>query len=249
MRNRYWAKNKYGVLDPVLYGEKRFSGKAGKMIGDIEKETIFELLSNYTKNAENCSLGVLDVATGPGRLAFYLEDKIKGAKITAMDINENMLKRAKELAKINGSKVKFVQGDLYHLPFEDKTFDDVVGLRFSMHLPDFANVLSELSRVLKPGGILVFDFFNKRSLLALKTVKHPKNENGLFSIEDIIEMASKNKLLFESSRGILLTGETLLRRVSILPHWFFRLITKPPSFAEPFSTKIVIALKKNEEKI
>lgn len=244
MRSRYWAKNNYRVLDPVLYEEKRFSGKAGKMIGNIEKQTIFELLSKHIKNSKNRLLGILDVATGPGRLAFYLEDRIKGVKITAMDINKNMLKRAKELAKINKSKIKFVQGDLYYLPFKDKTFDVVVGLRFSMHLPDFSIVLSELSRVLKPGGILVFDFFNQRSLLALKTVKSPRNETGLFLIEEIREMAFKNKLLFESSRGILFVGETLLRRVSILPLWFFRLIMKPPSFAEQFSTKIVIVLKK-----
>lgn len=244
MRDRYWAKNKYSLVDPVFYAEGRFAERAGRLIDEIEKSTVAELLNRHLTAYPGGSLKILDVATGPGRLAFFLEKKIKKAKIVGMDINENMLKHARQLAKSNKSKIKFIAGDLYCLPFDNEIFDAVVGLRFSMHLPDFTEVLSELSRVLKPGGVLVFDFFNKSSVLAFLNLRQPSREIGHYSAEEIKEMAAKKSLFFESSQGILLMGETILRQGLALPLSLISAIIKPPHFLERYSTKIVIAFKK-----
>ena len=99
---------------------------------------------------------ILDVATGTGDLAIQLTKS--GAKeIIGVDISNGMLGIGKE--KVNSKNlqniVKMVQGDSENLDFEDHYFDAVTvafGVRNFDHLD---KGLSELYRVLKPGGILV----------------------------------------------------------------------------------------------
>ena len=101
---------------------------------------------------------VLDVCCGTGDVAFALEST--GAQVTGLDFSEPMLSVARQRQSQRGSsQVRFLQGDALRLPFPDHSFDVVTisyGLR---NLSDFHAGLSELSRVLKPGGrLLVLDF-------------------------------------------------------------------------------------------
>ena len=74
--------------------------------------------------------------------------------IKGLDFSENMLKVGKEKTA-SMQNVELIHGNAMELPFEDNTFDYVTigfGLR---NVPDYMQVLRELKRVVKPGGMVV----------------------------------------------------------------------------------------------
>lgn len=92
---------------------------------------------------------VLDVACGTGDMVVSLAER--GCMVTGVDISEEMLAIAKRKAKSG----KLIVADAEHLPFEDEAFDAVTcafGVRNFVHLEQ---ELSEMLRVLKPGGAMV----------------------------------------------------------------------------------------------
>lgn len=97
---------------------------------------------------------ILDCATGTGDIAFMLEKK--GAEVTGLDFSEKMIEFAQERATKQGSKTKFMVGDIQKLPFQDKEFDAVTisfGIR---NVENLALGLKELGRVAKSVHILEF---------------------------------------------------------------------------------------------
>jgi ubiquinone/menaquinone biosynthesis C-methylase UbiE len=107
---------------------------------------------------------VLDVGTGSGRLAIELA-KVKGCHfdIVALDISENMIKRARENAKYCGveNKIKFLVSTAAALPFADNSFDLVISYASLHHWLKPVAVFDEVERVTeKSGHIIIRD--NKR---------------------------------------------------------------------------------------
>lgn len=241
MKDKYWAKKKYSQVNPVDYALQRFATPAGILIDEIEKKSVLGLLLNSEIDRSK-KFAILDVATGPGRLAFYLENHLENAKITGVDINENMLPKARKIAKVGKSKVHFMKGDIYNLPFENNQFDAIVGLRFSMHLSQFDKAIKEFSRVLKNNGIVIFDIFNNHSILQLKLID---KDGGFYSVEEITQITKNYKFKFQEYKGILFFGETLLRKFPKELLFLFSSIINPPKFIERFSSKLVLCFRKN----
>ncbi|GGA25628.1 demethylmenaquinone methyltransferase [Psychrobacillus lasiicapitis] len=74
--------------------------------------------------------------------------------VKGLDFSQNMLNVGKEKVK-HLPQIELLQGNAMELPFEDNTFDYVTigfGLR---NVPDYKQVLSEMNRVAKPGGMIV----------------------------------------------------------------------------------------------
>lgn len=99
---------------------------------------------------------ILDIATGTGDLALMMA-QLDPDKITGLDISAGMLEVGKQkIAKANLSdKIEMVVGDSENMPFDDNTFDAIT---VSFGVRNFANLdkgLTEIKRVLKPGGIFV----------------------------------------------------------------------------------------------
>ena len=91
---------------------------------------------------------VLDACCGTGDLA--LAARAEGGRVTGLDFSERMLERARRKTE----EIEWVQGDLLALPFEEGSFDACTvgfGLR---NVDDLDRALSELRRVLRPGGRL-----------------------------------------------------------------------------------------------
>lgn len=94
----------------------------------------------------------LDAGCGSGRYSVALA--LHGASsITAIDISESGLKEAKRRAA-EFSQISFQQASVLDLPFDDATFDFVWSAGVIHHTVDFDKALSELTRVLRPGGKL-----------------------------------------------------------------------------------------------
>jgi len=112
---------------------------------------------------------ILDLATGTGDFAISLL-KIKPDQIIGMDISEGMLKVGREKMKKRGVDhiVSMQQGDSENLPFEDNTFD---GLTVGFGVRNYENLelgLSEMLRVIRPGGLVVILEFSKPNKFPIK---------------------------------------------------------------------------------
>jgi SAM-dependent methyltransferase len=97
---------------------------------------------------------VLEVGSGPGRLAVRLVREAPGMKLSGVDISGAMVERAARRAAGAGlsERVRFEVGDVAALPLSDQEFDGVVSTLSLHHWPDPASGLAEIYRVLKPGG-------------------------------------------------------------------------------------------------
>ncbi|MBM7569824.1 demethylmenaquinone methyltransferase [Aquibacillus albus] len=99
----------------------------------------------------------LDVCCGTGDWSISLANSVgKEGKVIGLDFSKNMLSIGKEKKKdLQLTQLEFVHGNAMDLPFKNDTFDFVTigfGLR---NVPDYLQVLKEMSRVVKPGGKVV----------------------------------------------------------------------------------------------
>jgi len=97
---------------------------------------------------------VLDLATGTGEVA--VRAARTGASVTAIDIAEPMLEKARRLADEQGVSIAFDLGDVEYLPYEDAAFDVVTSNFGLIFAPDHANVAAELARVARPDARIGF---------------------------------------------------------------------------------------------
>lgn len=97
---------------------------------------------------------VLDLATGTGELA--VRAALAGGRVTALDLTEPMLEKARRRAAEEGVEIRFDRGDVEYLPYEDACFDVLMSNFGLIFAPDHANVAAELARVTCAGGRLGF---------------------------------------------------------------------------------------------
>lgn len=103
---------------------------------------------------------VLEIAAGTGVVTRALASALpESAAIVATDLNQAMLDQACAV----GTKraVEWRQADAMHLPFQDATFDAVVCQFGVMFFPEKPKAFSEARRVLKPGGVFVFNVWDR----------------------------------------------------------------------------------------
>jgi demethylmenaquinone methyltransferase/2-methoxy-6-polyprenyl-1,4-benzoquinol methylase len=114
---------------------------------------------------------ILDIATGTADFAIEtLRTAAPDAKVTGVDISEGMLDvgRRKLEAKGLSNRIQLELGDSENLPFADNEFDAVTA---SFGVRNFENLekgLTEMRRVLRPGGKLVVLEFSKPTAFPLK---------------------------------------------------------------------------------
>ncbi|QGQ96600.1 class I SAM-dependent methyltransferase [Paenibacillus psychroresistens] len=138
-----------------------------------------EQLQHFNISKES---NILEVGCGTGRTSCFLSKN--GYQITAIDIDTDMLKKAKKRAEAQELNINFVEADVCCLPFKDNQFDVILAESVT-NFADYHTALSEYYRVLKSGGTLydreivevipipsdlrppLFDFFAFRQLASL----------------------------------------------------------------------------------
>jgi demethylmenaquinone methyltransferase / 2-methoxy-6-polyprenyl-1,4-benzoquinol methylase len=149
------------------------------------KKAIKQLVSIQPKN-------ILDVATGTGDFAVTSYKILKPERITGIDISEGMLevgrKKIKNL-RLEGH-IQLLKGDSEAIFFEDSSFDAVTVAFGVRNFENLEKGLSEIYRVLKPGGKLIVLECSKPSLPVIKGFY---NFYMKFITPKIGKLISKNK--------------------------------------------------------
>ena len=95
---------------------------------------------------------VLDLGCGTGAILEQIGKRSGAAELFGLDLSEKMIAQA---ARRLGERASLSVGDAEALPYEDERFDLVCCVESFHHYPDCAKALSEVRRVLKPGGVFL----------------------------------------------------------------------------------------------
>ena len=94
---------------------------------------------------------VLDAGCGSGHVMALLAERFAEVRFVGVDLSEDMVEKARRTASPYAN-VSVRQGDVQRLHFDAASFDSAISLASIKHWPDQARGLSEIHRVLKPGG-------------------------------------------------------------------------------------------------
>ena len=96
---------------------------------------------------------VLDAGCGTGNLSFALPEVANIASVTGIDMTEPFIAAAR--ARATDPRFSFDVGDALALPYGDATFDRAYSMLVLHFIPDSAKAVSEMRRVVRPGGTIV----------------------------------------------------------------------------------------------
>ena len=96
-------------------------------------------------------LSLLDVGCGPGTITVDLARRLAPGRVVGLDASADVIARA---AQFDEPNLSFLVGDAYALPFEDNSFDVVNIHQTLQHVARPVDVLRELRRVVRPGGVV-----------------------------------------------------------------------------------------------
>lgn len=98
---------------------------------------------------------VLEVGVGSGlNLQFYDRDEVQ--QVTGLDPSKELQVMARRRAKESGLEIEFIEAGAEEIPAESESFDCVVTTYTLCTIPEVEKALLEMSRVLRPGGSLLF---------------------------------------------------------------------------------------------
>ena len=131
---------KWGIdFGPI--GQDQVEGKLRKSLGGEMPDTLGR---------------VLEIGSGTGYFSLNLALAGRIESLTATDISPGMLESLSKTAADLGIEVETVATEAEVLPFEDDSFDTVIGHAVLHHIPDLDRAFSEFFRVLVPGGRIIF---------------------------------------------------------------------------------------------
>jgi len=146
-----------------------------QMLDDLE----LELVERYGRGKR-----VLEAGCGTGLLL----DRVREFGYAAgVDLSAGMLGKA--LAR----GLDVVQGSVTDLPFPDASFDVVYSVKVLAHIEDIQTALSEMARVTVPGGVVLAEFYNPRSLRGLikalkpaSAISHRTDDEAVYTRYDTV---------------------------------------------------------------
>jgi ubiquinone/menaquinone biosynthesis C-methylase UbiE len=156
------ANAEFYDADSSSYDAQRWESAGGRATNEAQQAILADLCAGWR------DLHVLEV--GPGTARFTIPLLRAGNRATVLDISRGMLDTARgniEGAGVGDRVEAYVQGSIYDLPFGDGTFDAAVSLNVFNHLERAGDALRELARVVRPGGRVLFNHANLRSIYYL----------------------------------------------------------------------------------
>jgi SAM-dependent methyltransferase len=118
---------------------------------------------------------VLEIAPGPARLTAEIAPLLTGGTLTLLDASAQMLGEARRrLVDAHCRNTRCVLGDAFNLPFQ-RPFDLVYTFRLIRHFEaaDRGRLYGQAARLLRPGGVLVFDAVNEVVSAPIRAAARP----------------------------------------------------------------------------
>lgn len=125
-------------------------------VGEISRrqaEIILEWLGQINRN----DLAIIEVGCGTGWLCPLLT---RFGQVTGTDLSDDVLRRA----QVRWPQIEFIAGDFAALPLKAEAYDVVVSLEVLSHIADQQAFISQIARLLKPGGVLLIATQNRTVL-------------------------------------------------------------------------------------
>src|SRR5919197_5711213 len=133
-----------------------YDAKWGISFGEIGRHQVLGKVTKLLGPRPGPYARALEIGAGTGYFSLNLmQDGVIGAA-TCTDISPGMLETLQGNARQLGLDVETAACDAASLPFEDDSFDLVLGHAVLHHLPDLDRAFAEFRRVLAPGGTLFF---------------------------------------------------------------------------------------------
>jgi ubiquinone/menaquinone biosynthesis C-methylase UbiE len=117
------------------------------------------LLGIVEAHGSKALLDVLDVGCGAGTFSLLWSEA--GHRVVGIDINEPLIELGRKRAKDAGRDIELRVASATKLPFADGSFDVVCSPELLEHLEDWERCLDELTRVLRPGGVIYLSTTNR----------------------------------------------------------------------------------------
>jgi ubiquinone/menaquinone biosynthesis C-methylase UbiE len=169
------------VMDDSAEVEAYSSATAQSYLNAID-DTFVEHAARLARGRERGR--ALDIGTGPGQIVLKLARQLTRWKFIGVDRSPNMI--AQGLASLGtaaelAGRVQFYVADGNQLPFRDWTFDLVVCNSVLHHLAEPQKLLTEITRLAKPGGAILLRDLRRPSRLAypLHVRRHGRHYQGL----------------------------------------------------------------------
>jgi ubiquinone/menaquinone biosynthesis C-methylase UbiE len=125
-------------------------------------QTGYPFLSKYVDMYGLRGKKVLDIACGTGVLT---EQFVRmGAQVTAVDLTPKAVALTRQRLGLYHLEADVIEADAQALPFEDESFDFVCAWGCLMHMPKTEQAISEIQRVLRPGGRFFGMMYHKNSI-------------------------------------------------------------------------------------
>jgi 2-polyprenyl-6-hydroxyphenyl methylase/3-demethylubiquinone-9 3-methyltransferase len=122
----------------------------------------------FDRQIDWSGLKVLDLGCAGGFMAEALA--LRGAHVTGIDPAAAAIDVARAHARESGLRIGYDVGVGEAMSYDDASFDAVVCVDVLEHVADLHKVLSEVARVLRPGGMFLFDTINRNPLARLATI-------------------------------------------------------------------------------
>jgi len=124
---------------------------------DEPNRACVQLYHHVASQTELSGKDVLEVSCGHGGGAAYVARTFRPRRYTGLDLNPAAIRFCGEHHRMDG--LTFKQGEAEHLPFDADSFDAVINVEASHCYPDFRCFLTEVARVLRPGGHFLYADF------------------------------------------------------------------------------------------
>jgi|TARA_B100000315_G_scaffold260353_1_gene321077 ubiquinone/menaquinone biosynthesis C-methylase UbiE len=177
------------------YEALRFGSSSGLWVAEAEKHVVRLLMDKVGHLYYSIAL---DIPTGTGRMIPLLMEKY--SRVLVCDTSFEMLKKAGQHRASS-----YYLADAMHLALLSESIDLILCVRFLFHHRDLSPFFKEMSRILKPGGVLISDVYNwtprvlipgNQETMGGRVYLHRKKKITEFAFRHGFEIVSNRGLFF-----------------------------------------------------